>query len=183
MFIAACNDEVFAKEPKFTAICTSRETNFASARNFSFSRKQGTILGNNISVCLLWEEKSVCSSRAHSTQNSHINGSCLVGYPYLPCRVQAAMPFHRASYFVSLYRPWLHIRPAPNPCLICAAIWESCELRKPGREKSIIYTNSSRVMQAADYFPHIIALNGSVTMFLSFNFAGSLCQIYLPPML
>ena len=49
-----------------------------------------------------------------------------------------------------------------------AAVWESCELCKPGREKSTIYPNSSRVMQAADYLFPIIAHNFSVTMFLSF---------------
>ena len=84
------------KKPNSQPFVTFREANFASARKFSFSRNQGTILG----------------------------------------------------------------------------IWERCELLKPGREKSIIYTNSSRVMQAADYFSHIIALNSSVTMFFSFNFAG-----------
>ena len=40
-----------AKEIKFTIICTSREAKFASARNVAFSRKQGTIFGNNVSVC------------------------------------------------------------------------------------------------------------------------------------
>ena len=60
MFIVACSDEAFAKEIKFTAICTSREANFASPRNVAFSRKQGTMFGN-VSVCnnnsALWARK------------------------------------------------------------------------------------------------------------------------------